>query len=111
MSSKNTANTVDAGMVDRVFKEFIEPNIEILRAKFPLVKTYAVTVYLRTSQYATVPHLVIATTPFCEIGRENYVLLWEEVVKEAPKRGYQVKMFPPGKDHPYVVCLQKTFED
>ena len=97
-------------MIDRVF-EFIAPIVQALRVKFPLVRSYAITVYLRTGQYATFPPQVIAATPFCEIGPKDYMLLWEEVAKEAPKRGYQVETLPPGKEHPYVVCLCKTFED
>ena len=63
-------------MINRVFG-FIDPIIQALRVKFPLVGSYAITVYLRTGQYVTFPPQVIANTPFCEMGRKGYARLWE----------------------------------
>jgi len=97
-------------MINRVFG-FIDPIIQALRVKFPLVESYAITVYLRTGQYVTFPPQVIANTPFCEMGRKGYARLWEAVAEEASNRGYQVETLPPNNKHPYVVCLRKTFED
>ena len=98
------------GMIDRAFKEFLDPTIEVLRYKYPLIRTFNVAVYIRIPEYTTFPSIVVARAPFCEIGREKYSLFWKEVSAEAPNRGYEVEKFP-SEEHPYVFSFTKIFED